>query len=144
MKKQVIILGAGGHAKSIADIVLKSNDEVIGFLDDNVEIGTIIIKSKQIKVIGRINDALNIVKNNENNNNKLFFIIGIGNNRIRQKIANMYNLNYYTAIHPTSVIAEDVVIEEGTTIMANSVVNVLNIFLLLPGILPVLFGSLPP
>ena len=35
MNKKVIIIGAGGHAKVIADIVIKSGDELVGFLDDN-------------------------------------------------------------------------------------------------------------
>ena len=33
--KQVIIIGASGHGKVIADIVEKSGDQVVGFLDDN-------------------------------------------------------------------------------------------------------------
>lgn len=119
MNKKVVILGAGGHAKSIADIVLKSGDQVVGFLDDNIEKGTVIIKSKEIKVIGKIDDVLELSKNPA-----MFFIIGIGNNKIREKIATRYSLNYYTAIHPTSVISEDVEILEGTTIMANTVINV--------------------
>lgn len=119
MNKKVVILGAGGHAKSIADIVLKSNDQVIGFLDDNVEIGTAIIKSRDIKVIGKIEDSLNIA-----NNQNILFVIGIGNNKVREKIAKQYNIKYYTAIHPTAVIAQDVQIEEGTVVMANTVINV--------------------
>ena len=35
MSKNVIIIGASGHAKVIADIVIKSGDHLIGFLDDN-------------------------------------------------------------------------------------------------------------
>ena len=119
MNKRVVILGAGGHAKSIADIILKSGDKVIGFLDDNVEKDTVVIKSKDIKVIGKIIDALELAKD-EN----IFFIIGIGNNKVRENISTKYKLNYYTAIHPTSVIAEDVIIGEGTAIMANAVINV--------------------
>lgn len=119
MNKKVVILGAGGHAKSIADIILKSGDKVLGFLDDNVEKDTVIIKSKNIKVIGKIDDAKCLSANND-----IFFIIGIGNNKIRENISTKFELNYYTAIHPTSVIAEDVIIGEGTAIMANTVINV--------------------
>ena len=32
MNKNVIIIGAGGHAKVIADIIYKSKDNVLGFL----------------------------------------------------------------------------------------------------------------
>ena len=45
MNKKVIIIGSGGHAKSIANIIIKSGDEVVGFLDDNKSVGTVIINS---------------------------------------------------------------------------------------------------
>mgnify|MGYP000547728670 CR=1 FL=1 len=35
MSDKVILVGAGGHAKVIADIVLKSGDQLLGFLDDD-------------------------------------------------------------------------------------------------------------
>ena len=54
MHKKVIIIGAGGHAKVIADIIEKSGDEVVGFLDDNKENGATVIKN--YKVIGDLNN----------------------------------------------------------------------------------------
>lgn len=114
MPKDVIILGASGHAKVIADIVKKSGDNLIGFLDDNEEIQNKIIFDNK-KVIGKISDCINY-KNIE-------FIIGIGNNKIRKKIAEEYKLNWYTAIHPNAIIANEVEINEGTVIMAGTVIN---------------------
>ena len=35
MNENVIVIGAGGHGKVIADIIKKSGDMVSGFLDDN-------------------------------------------------------------------------------------------------------------
>ena len=35
MNEQVIIIGAGGHGKVIADIVRNCGDRVLGFLDDS-------------------------------------------------------------------------------------------------------------
>jgi len=40
MKEQVVIIGASGHGKVIADIVLKSGDLIMGFLDDNPNLGS--------------------------------------------------------------------------------------------------------
>ncbi len=117
MHKSVIILGASGHAKVIADIIKKSNDELIGFLDDNKDVqGKVIFDNK--KVIGRISeDELNKYKD-------CYFIIGIGNNKTRKNIANKYNnLKWYTAIHPNAIIANEVEIEEGTVVMAGTVIN---------------------
>lgn len=120
MSKDVVIIGAGGHAKVIADIIIKSGDNLLGFLDDNKEIGTVIIKNTDYTVIGKIEDCIKVYENESN----VSFIIGIGSNQIRKMIAEKYNnLNYYTAIHPSAQIAMDVEIEEGTTIMANSCIN---------------------
>ena len=114
MPKNVVIIGAGGHAKVIADIITKSNDNVIGFLDDNLD-----IQSKTIylnkTVLGTTKD---IDKYKE-----YYFIIGIGNNNIRENIANSYDLKWYTAIHPNAIIANEVSIEEGSAIMAGSIIN---------------------
>ena len=114
MPKNVVIIGAGGHAKVIADIITKSNDNVIGFLDDNLD-----IQSKTIylnkTVLGTTKD---IDKYKE-----YYFIIGIGNNNIRENIANSYDLKWYTAIHPNAIIANEVSIEEGSVVMAGSIIN---------------------
>lgn len=114
MRKKVVIIGAGGHAKVIADIILKSGDKVIGFLDDNQKIGTQVL---DYKVIGNINDIANINKN-------YYYVIGIGDSKSRYEIYNKYrNIKYYTAVHPSAVIAKDVIIGTGTVIMANAVIN---------------------
>ena len=116
MSKKVVIIGAGGHAKVIADIIIKSGDEVVGFLDDNIEKDTIVIDN--YKVIGKTEDCLKLKEDKE-----LYFIIAIGNNFTRKDIAEKYNLNYYTAIHPTAIIGMQVQIEKGTVIMANTCIN---------------------
>lgn len=117
MQKKVIIFGASGHAKVIADIIKKSNDEIVGFLDDNAEIqgntifdGKIVLGDTSEKSVKKYSDC--------------YFIIGIGSNRVRKTISEKYpNLKWYTAIHPSSIIGNDVSIEEGSTIMAGTVIN---------------------
>lgn len=111
MMENVIIIGASGHAKVIADIVLLRGHKLIGFLDDNA--------SDQVfgyPVLGRITDAMQYTGG-------CSFIIGIGNNQTRKKIAETYKMNWYTAIHPTAVIARDVSIGEGSAVMAGAVIN---------------------
>lgn len=119
MSKEVFILGAGGHAKAIANVVYKSGDIVKGFLDDKIPIGTTIIKEKQYKVVGKIENVLQI----QRENSEAQFIIGIGNNFTRKKISEKCKLNWYTAIDPSSEIALDVEIEDGTVILANACIN---------------------
>ena len=120
MNKNIVIIGAGGHAKVIADIIDKSKDIVIGFLDDNKTRNEIIIKEKQYKVIGKINDCNKIQLEHPD----FEFIIAIGDNKIRKQIAEKYReLKFYTAIHPSSQIALDVEIKQGTVVMANVCIN---------------------
>ena len=116
MNKNVIIIGAGGHGKVIADIIIKSGDKVVGFLDDNLEIGTKVIE--QYVIIGKVNDCIKLQEDKS-----LLFIIAIGNNYIRKNIYEKYKLNYYTAIHPAAIIGMQVNIGEGTVVMANACIN---------------------
>lgn len=117
MRKKVVIIGAGGHAKVIADIIEKSGDEVVGFLDDNKENGATVIKN--YKVIGDLNNrfAMAVTKKD------VEFIIAIGDNKKREEISHSPNLKFYTAIHPSAQIGLDVEIQEGTVVMANVCIN---------------------
>ena len=111
--KEVIIVGASGHGKVVADIVMKSGDKVIGFLDDNPEIGNLFCG---FPVLGST-DEWKKVQNR-------YFIIAIGNPSIRKNLSRIIQGAFYTAIHPSAQISLlDVKIGEGTTIMANVVVN---------------------
>lgn len=117
MQKKVIIFGASGHARVIADIVKKSNDEIIGFLDDNADIQGKTIFDDKI-VLGDTSEE-SVRKYSD-----CYFIIGIGSNKVRMIISKKYsNLKWYTAIHPSSIIGNDVSINEGTAIMAGTVIN---------------------
>ena len=111
--KKVVIIGASGHAKVIADIVIKSGDELVGFLDDNEALPDGILG---YPYLGTIENYCGFAQ-------KCCFIIGIGNNLIRKRIAESMDVKWYTAIHPSAQIAIDTKIGEGTVLMANSVIN---------------------
>ena len=118
MNKSVVIIGAGGHAKVIADIIIKSGDKVYGFLDDNKDVGTKVIED--YAVVGKVEDCVKLQKENE----EFGFVIAIGSNNIRKMLNEKYhNLNYYTAIHPNAVIGMQVKIDKGTIVMANACIN---------------------
>ena len=117
MPKDVIIIGAGGHARVIADIIKKSGDKIVGFLDDNADIqgktifdGKIVLGDTSEESVKKYSDC--------------YFIIGIGSNRVRKIISEKYsNIKWYTAIHPSAIIANEVSIEKGSVIMAGAIVN---------------------
>lgn len=120
MNENVTIIGAGGHAKVIADIIYKSGDNIYGFLDDKKDVGTVIIKQLNCKVIGKVDYCIKLQQEIPD----MKFIIAIGKNETRKEIAEKYKeLNFYTAIHPSSQISLDVKIGEGTAVMANTSIN---------------------
>ena len=108
----VIIIGAGGHARVIADIVRCRHDRLLGFLDDNAR-GSV----GDIPVLGTIKDYVNYPDAS--------FIIGIGNAAVRRKVAEqMEGVQWYTAIHPSAVVSPmGVSIGAGTAVMAGAVMN---------------------
>ncbi len=111
MNRNVIIIGASGHGKVIADMVIKNNDRIIGFLDDDPNKTTLM----DYPILGPISD---IQKYKEND-----FVIAIGNNAIRKDIAQQYPVHYITLVHPNATIGQHVTIGKGTVIMAGAVIN---------------------
>ena len=106
MPERVVIIGASGHGKVVADIVRARGDVVVGFLDDDTE---------KENVMGPVCHAANYPD--------CRFVIAIGNNAVRRSIADKLTVSWYTALHPTAVISPSSVIGEGTVVMANAVVN---------------------
>ncbi len=114
MNKKVIIIGASGHGKVVADIIEKSEDLILGFLDDNPELsGTFVA----YPVLGKVEQYINYPEAE--------FVVAIGNPVIRKKIVKKMNgVKWYTAIHPEAIISNiETRVGEGTVIMANAVIS---------------------
>ena len=110
---KLVIFGAGGHAKVVADIALKNGFEIEGFLDDNASASSVI----GYPILGKLNDC---VKYKETH----VFAMGIGNNAVRKMIFEKYpDYEYPTLIHPTASIGIETKIGEGTVVMPFVVVN---------------------
>ena len=110
---RLVIVGAGGHGKVIADIAMKLGYTDICFVDDHAE-GTRL----SFPVIGTSAELEAL------NDGTTDFVIGIGSNAVRKKVAESHRVNWVTLIHPSAQIAADVAIGTGTVIMAGAVVNV--------------------
>lgn len=114
MNEKVIVIGASGHGKVIADIVRRSGDTLLGFLDDKEAHSAEIVG---IPVLGKV---LDYVKYPEAS-----FVVGIGNSAVREKIVHQLGVvRWYTAIHPSAIFSTlDTQIGAGSVIMANAVIN---------------------
>lgn len=113
-KQSVVIIGASGHGKVVADIIACIGDEIKGFLDDNSNLnGTFI----GFPVLGKIDEFWKF--------SECRFIVAIGNAAIRERITQkLSQVQWYTAIHPTAAVSSmDTFIGEGTVVMANTTIN---------------------
>ncbi len=116
MKDKLIIIGASGHGKVVADIAIKMNKwQSIAFLDDDETIMT----SMGLEVIGMTADAFTY-------KDEADFFVAIGSNATREKIQEQLvdeGLNVVILIHPSAVIGTDVEIGIGSVVMAGVVIN---------------------
>lgn len=118
---RIVIVGAGGHAQVVADILWRMRDAgrdilPVAYLDDNPALhGQTFL---DISVMGGTDQLFQIEHE--------AVIAAIGNGRIRQQLFTALQQRgeqFVVARHPTAVIAPDVQIGPGTMICANVVVN---------------------
>lgn len=116
MKKDLIIIGSGGHGKVCADIAQKlSKWKNIYFMDDN--------NNEKFhfgyRIIGKTDSITNYI-------NSCDYFVAIGDNNIREHFTTKLeamNASITTLIHPQSVINSKVEIGLGTAIMAGAIIN---------------------
>lgn len=109
--KQLLIIGASGHGKVVADIAELNGYESILFFDDNDKLE----KCGKYSVVGKSTDIMKYDGD---------VIVAIGNAKIREKFQNsMQHRKFPVLIHPNAVVADSVCIGAGTVVMAGTVLN---------------------
>ncbi|SEI90229.1 transferase hexapeptide (six repeat-containing protein) [Lachnospiraceae bacterium A10] len=106
--KKLIIVGASGHGKVVADIAKLNGYEEIVFVDDNEDVKS----CSGYPVVGKTSDATNMTGDK---------FVAIGNAEVRKRLSNLFDS--VTLIHPDAVVAEGTIIGDGTVVMAGAVIN---------------------
>ncbi len=122
--KKLVILGAGGLARELADAVADINKntqtfEVLGYLDDEEEL--IGQERLQLPVLGAVGWLA------EHKSNDLYSIPAVGDGCSREKlscIAQQHSAPLATIIHPRAIVGSGCSIEVGTFIAAGCVITV--------------------
>lgn len=116
--KRLIILGAGGHSKVVADIAARTRQYAnIAYLDDGLSVGT---ELKGGEVVAGVADWQNYFQQG------VEFFVAIGNNAARQRLCSMLlddGASLATLIHPSAIVADDVVVGSGSLVVAGAVIN---------------------
>ncbi|MGN6639098.1 MAG: acetyltransferase [Mucilaginibacter sp.] len=108
----IYLYGAGGHAKVILEILEAQQILDVAVIDEN--------KSGMLLGIPIVANSVPLTLTSAD-----LLILAIGNNFFRKSVSVKIDaqLNYITAIHPSSNISPSAVIGEGTVVMAGVSVN---------------------
>lgn len=114
---RLLILGAGGHGKVVAETALMLNQwDEIAFLDDNQNPSEVC----GVKVIGSLKDYIYLKEKYGN------AFVAIGSNELRLEwIERLKDAGYKIPVikHSQSIVSQFCEISEGTIVMAGAIVN---------------------
>lgn len=119
LDKKVIIVGYSGHAYVVADIAIENQYEIIGY----TEKGRVQNNPFNLNYAGYERE-IDFFENKK----EIGFIIGIGDNLIREKIYNLItskNKEVNTLISNTASISNSARIDNGTFVNRNVLINAL-------------------
>lgn len=118
-KKPLILVGGGGHCKSVIDVAESAGYTILGILDKPEEVGKQVL---DYKIIGTDDDIPQYV-------DKAEFVITVGqikSSAIRHKIAERIEKaggKLATIVAPDAIVSKYATIGEGTVILHKCVVN---------------------
>jgi sugar O-acyltransferase (sialic acid O-acetyltransferase NeuD family) len=115
---KILIIGAGGHARVIADIIRLQGHSIVGYLDDATSL--IGQQIHGLPVLGRVDTYQSYTYDK--------IVLGIGSNQIRFTLRTVYINDlpqdyWHTAIHPSAIIGHFTTIGIGSVIMAGVIIN---------------------
>lgn len=111
--KKLVIIGASGHGRVVADIAKKSGYEEVCFLDDNEALA----ECGGYAVVGQSNRYIEF---------DCDVIVAVGDTKDRERILTEVELagkKVPVLVHPHAIVAEDVEIGKGTVVAAGAVIN---------------------
>lgn len=120
--KRIIVIGSSGHARVLVDIARQQGMyEVIGLLDPFRDRGDIAFGQE---ILGGEKDLPGLVREYELD----AVAVAIGDNFDRATVAARVRalcpeLPFATLVHPNATVAGDVILGEGTVVMAGAVIN---------------------
>ena len=107
---KIFLYGASGHAKVICSVLEAMNFSISGIFDDNV----LLKKLNNYDVIGPYDSRLS-------NDSK--FIITIGDNKTRKKVAESVFSNFLSIKHPSAIVDRLTKIGKGTVVLHKSLIQ---------------------
>jgi sugar O-acyltransferase (sialic acid O-acetyltransferase NeuD family) len=115
--KKIIVLGAGGHASVVLDILSRRNELIFGIIAHQNHLSSKLPYLGDDSYLDDMNDP------------RVCLVNGIGRNgfeNLRANIFNKYkdrNFHFLSLVHPSVILAEDLVLGEGVQLMAGAIIQ---------------------
>lgn len=117
-KTRLLVVGAGGHGRSVAEAAeLSGQFEVVGFLDDSMPAGETVLG---VSVLGPVASMAHHRAAADQ------AIVAIGNNAVREKLKQQLaaaGFKWATVVHPRAIVSPSAVLGAGSAVMAGAIVG---------------------
>jgi sugar O-acyltransferase (sialic acid O-acetyltransferase NeuD family) len=117
-KKRLLIVGAGGHGRSVAEAVLANGNFMLsGFADDAAPT---LKEVWEVPVLGPIDHLADYRRHAD------AAIVAIGNNRLREELQGRLaaaGFDLAVVIHPRAIVSSTALIAAGSAVMAGAIVG---------------------
>ena len=114
--RRVVVVGAGGHAHVVVDVLLATDNTVVAALDRNPD-----LSGRKIRGVVVANDDRSVSDMDHD-----AVIVAVGDNEARRHLFSALaeaGETFVTAVHPSAVIAPDVILGDGVLVCAGAVIN---------------------
>lgn len=119
---RVVVVGASGHGRKVADALVQSGHTVVGFIDTHKPGGTTV---DQWEVLGTERDLAGLSSSHALDG----AVMGIGDNAVRVAVAarvssSAPSLRFISVVHPTAFVAPGAELADGVVVMPGALVSV--------------------
>lgn len=118
LKRRLVIIGAGGHGRSVAEAVMASGEfQIVGFVDDA---NPALSQLWGLPMLGRVSQVQDFRGCAD------VAIVAIGPNEVRRNLcARLLGAGFglATVIHPRAIVSPSAIIGSGSAIMAGAIVG---------------------
>ena len=125
MAQRWLILGAGGHGRSVCDAIAANGDHVVGFLDDALPSGTLVNATPVLSGLSLVWD-LNRFFDASDEAPPDQVVVAIGNPALRQtwqQVLEQVAAPLGVVLHPRAIVNATVQLGPGSVVLAGAVVN---------------------
>lgn len=117
-KIRLLVLGAGGHGRSVAEAAeLSGQFDVVGFLDDSLALSETVLG---LPVLGSVASMANHRAAADQ------AIVAIGNNVVREKLLHQVaaaGFDLVTVVHPRAIVSPSAIFGAGCAVMAGAIIG---------------------